>query len=217
MKICNHYYFSVEGETEKSYLEHLQKLINSEECIPFKVDFDIKVNKSIISRAKTIPAISHTKAIHLCDYESNEEEHVEIFNNVLKELKDVKKIKRNIEYKLGYSNFSFDLWIILHKKQKLGSVMHRNDYLKDINELYGEKFKSMDEYKKKENFNRLLSKITLNDVKTAIKNGNEIRQNNKILSSHNHKIFGKFDYYTDNPDLTINERIEEILKDCKAL
>ena len=46
-KICNQYYLSVEGETEKWYFEHLQELINNSKEIPFKVSFDIKVNKSI--------------------------------------------------------------------------------------------------------------------------------------------------------------------------
>ena len=74
-KTCNQYYFSVEGETEKWYFEYLQELINSTDEIPFKVNFDIKINKSIISRAKSISAIYSTKAFHICDYESNEMIH----------------------------------------------------------------------------------------------------------------------------------------------
>ncbi len=41
-KICNQYFFSVEGETEELYLKHLQNLINSDENLEFKVKFDIK-------------------------------------------------------------------------------------------------------------------------------------------------------------------------------
>ena len=59
-KICNKYYLSVEGETEKWYFERLQELINANEKIPFSVKFDIKINKSITSRAKSISAIYKT-------------------------------------------------------------------------------------------------------------------------------------------------------------
>ena len=113
-KVCNKYFLSVEGETEKWYFEHLQNLINLNKEIPYTVKFDIKINKSIISRAKGISAIYKTKAFHICDYESNDDVHVEQFERILKELKDVRKINKNIKYVLGYSNFSFDLWIILH-------------------------------------------------------------------------------------------------------
>lgn len=39
------YYFSVEGETEKMYLEWLQQRINEESDLKFKISFDIKVEK----------------------------------------------------------------------------------------------------------------------------------------------------------------------------
>ena len=102
-KICNKYYLSVEGETEKWYFEHLQKLINNKEELPCTVKLYIKINKSIKSRAKAIPAPFKIKAFHICDYESNSDVHTKHFENVLKELKEVKKINKNINYKLGYS------------------------------------------------------------------------------------------------------------------
>ena len=110
---------SVEGETEKWYFEYLQRLINNDENLLCTVKFDIKINKSIHSRAKSIPAPYKVKAFHICDYESNEEEHIEQFAKILIELKSVKTINKNIVYNLGYSNFSFELWIILHKVQQL--------------------------------------------------------------------------------------------------
>lgn len=216
-KQCKQYFLSVEGETEKWYFEHLQKLINSSNQIPLKVKFDISINKSIISRAKSIPLPYKTKAFHICDYESNEEVHIAKFSQVLKDLKNVKKINKNINYSLGYSNFSFDLWIILHKKQKKSSVSHRKQYVKGINEAYGENFQFIDDYKEEKNFKRILSKITLEDVITAVRNGNEIRKMNEQYSRDNYKKYGKFEYYTENPDMTINECIEQILKECKVI
>ena len=46
MKKVNSYYFSVEGENEKWYCEHLQKLINNSEESVFNVQFIIKIDKS---------------------------------------------------------------------------------------------------------------------------------------------------------------------------
>ncbi|MCI8272906.1 MAG: RloB domain-containing protein [Clostridia bacterium] len=217
-KICQQYYFSLEGETEKWYFEHLQRLINNTDEISFKVSFVTQINKSIISRAKSIPAIyKKTKAFHICDYESNEEIHVKQFNKVLEELKNVKKINKNIEYELGYSNFSFDLWIILHKIQYNGFITNRNQYIHGINKAYNEKFASLAEYKEKDNFKRILSKISLDDVIRAVNNGNRIRKMNEQNSKDNYRKYGQFEYYIENPDLTINKCVEKILKECGVI
>ena len=216
-KICNQYYFSVEGETEKWYFEHLQELINNSGEIPFKVNFDIKINKSIVSRAKSISAIYSTKAFHICDYESNEEVHRLQFERVLEELKTVRKINKKINYKLGYSNFAFDLWIILHKIQQKGSFIHRRQYVRGINRAFNENFQFIDDYKEEKNFKRILSKITLEDVISAVNNGKEIRKMNKENYQCNYRKYGQFEYYTENPDMTINECVEQILKECKAI
>ena len=216
-KICNQYYLSVEGETEKWYFEHLQELINSSEEIPFKVNFDIKINKSIISRAKSISAIYSIKAFHICDYESNDKVHKLQFARVLEELKNVKKINRKINYKLGYSNFSFDLWIILHKKQQKSAVSHRKQYVKGINKAFNENFQFIDDYKEERNFKRILKQITLEDVISAVNNANEIRRMNEENFKCNYRKYGQIEYYTENPDMTINECIEQILEECGAI
>lgn len=216
-KICNKYYLSVEGETEKWYFEHLQNLINENDKIPFKVKFDIKINKSIKSRVKGIPAIYKLKGFHICDYESNEQVHTDQFNIVLDDLKNVKKINKNLEYKLGYSNFAFDLWMILHKKQQKAPVSHRKQYVDGINRAYGTNFQFIDDYKEENNFKKILSTISLKDVIRAVKNGNEIRMQNEQNSKQNCRVYGKFTYYTENPDMTINECVEQILKECGAI
>ena len=207
-KICNKYYLSVEGETEKWYFEHLQELINNNKEIPYNVKFDIKINKSIISRAKSITAVYETQVFHICDYESNDAVHIEQFDRVLKELKDVEKLNKRLNYKLGYCNFSFDLWIILHKKQQIGAITHRRQYVRGINDAYEENFQFIDDYKEEKNFKRILSKITLEDVIMAINNGNEIRKNNEQNAKDKCRMYGNFTYYIDNPDMTINECIE---------
>ena len=216
-KVCNKYYLSVEGETEKWYFEYLQMLINNKKELLYTVKFDIKINKSIISRAKSISAPYKVKVFHICDYESNEEMHAEQFNKILKELKDVKKINKNLIYKLGYSNFSFDLWIILHKIQQIGAVSHRKQYVKGINKAFDEKFQFIDDYKEEKNFKRILKKISLEDVISAVNNANEIRKMNEEIFKCNYRKYGQFEYYTENPDMTINECVEQILRECEVI
>lgn len=216
-KVCNKYYLSVEGETEKWYFEHLQMLINNKEELSYTVKFDIKINKSIISRAKSISAPYKVKVFHICDYESNDESHRIQFDNILNELRNVKKINRNINYKLGYNNFSFELWIILHKGKCAKHFSHRRQYLEKINEFYGENFESLTSYKEERNFNKILNQITLDDVIQAVKNGKEIRDINIKDSSQNYRKNGNFEYYTENPDMTIYECVGQVLSECGLL
>lgn len=70
----NAFYFSVEGETEQWYLEHLRELINAElmaKEAPFRISIIVKVQKDprqipwqFITRGEP------TNVVHVCDYES---------------------------------------------------------------------------------------------------------------------------------------------------
>lgn len=84
-------------------------------------------------------------------------------------MKEVSKINNSLKYKLGYSNFTFELWIILHKKDLKGPLTDKKQYLKYINEIFDEDFKSLDEYKEEKNFKRVVEQITLEDIINAIK------------------------------------------------
>lgn len=209
-KICNQYFFSVEGHTEELYLKHLQNLINNNEELTYRVKFDIKVCKSVSSRAKRIVAPYKVNCFHICDYESNSKEHKKIFQEVLEEINDVSKINKNLNYKLGYSNYSFELWIVNHKLQCLYPKSNRKQYLEEINKGYNKNFMSLDQYKEEKNFKKILNEITLEDVVFAIKNGEKIREIN-TTSNKKKKEFGKFLYFEENPDMTIHECVKRIL------
>ena len=213
IKICNQYFFSVEGETEEWYLKHLQNLINNNEKLKYKVKFNIKVCKSVLKRAKSIVAPYKIRCFHLCDYESNSEEHRKNFQEVLNQIRRVKTVNKNLIYKLGYSNYAFELWIVNHKTKCIKSKSDRKKYLDEINTAYQEKFKSLEQYKEEKNFKRVINKITLQDVVYAIKNGEQLREIN-MKSSKKRKISGDFVYFEENPDMTIHECIKEILLKC---
>lgn len=220
MKKVNSYYFSVEGENEKWYFEHLQNLINKSDKSTFNVKFIIKTEKSPLSRIKAInvPVYSNQKlpVFHIVDYESNSLEHTGQFKEILNELKSINNKKSAYNYRLGYSNFAFELWLILHKRTECLSVADRSKYVEQINTLYGTNFTKMKDNKNKDTFSKLLEQISLEDVKRAIINSKKIRPYQQEIG-HSMVEYKGFRYYRENPDLTVNECVEIIFKECKII
>ena len=106
---------------------------------------------------------------------------------------------------------------LLNKKQQKGTVGHRKQYVNGINKAFNENFKFIDDYKEEKNFKRILKQITLEDVIFAVNNANEIRKINEENFKCNYRKYGQFEYYTENSDMTINECVEQILKECGAI
>lgn len=211
------YVFTVEGETEKWYFEWLQKQINFSNKSKFTVSIVAKVLQSPRKYAKAVNPISTPKVTHICDYESNDEEHVNKFKTILSELKEANSSKgRGFKYSLGYSNFTFELWIILHKQVCNGILMHRKQYLSYINKSFNEKFENLDHYKNENNFKRCLSKLTLDNVCLAIERSKAIMEI-KVENGEYQEQYKGFKYYKENPSLTIWESVEAILKECDLL
>lgn len=211
------YSVTVEGQCEKLYFEHLQTLINlcpnrKKNCI-FKPE--IKVKAEPYKYAKGLSYLKNP-FFHIQDIEDHNDKYQrEKFENLLR---DIKLANQLVDYKLGYSNLTFDLWICLHKKNVIISRDHRREYVNDINNAFNKHFESIDDYKKEYEFKEILETITLNDVKKAIERAKKIRSNNENGLSNipnqrkvNHS---GFEYYCENPDLNIQEIVEKILNDC---
>lgn len=214
MKTTKKYYFSVEGETEKWYLDWLKEKINNEPAAKYKVSIDCKVQKNPLKRAKSMIVLSKVEITHLCDYESNDDVHTKQFRETLDFLKATFKLGKQIKYNLGYSNFTFDLWIVLHKASCNANFTHRGQYLQPINKEYDENFESLDQYKHEDNFKRVLRKISLHEVKAAIDRAKAIMQTNKQNGLVLHEYKG-YQYYKENPSFSLWESIEKILNDCQ--
>ena len=58
MKTAKKYYFSVEGQTEKWYLDWLQETINSNSAAKYKVYIDSKIQKDPLKRAKSMNVVT---------------------------------------------------------------------------------------------------------------------------------------------------------------
>lgn len=207
------YFFSVEGETEQWYLEWLQKVINEQADTKYVVKFNSKVQMDPLARVKQMTIIGKTKITHIFDYESAEADHVQRFKTVLDHMRKAEDIGKNITYHLGYSNFTFELWMILHMIDCNGHLSHRRQYLSFLNRAYGEKFKSLNQYKREDNFKRLLEKLTLDHVRKAIERAEAIMRHNKE-AGYTLQQYREFSYYEQNPSLSIGEIISQILQDC---
>ena len=208
------YVFTVEGETEQWYFKWLQNQINACDASKYTVKIDPKVQPSPKKYFKTVNPISTPRVTHICDYESNDADHVKNFKNVLSELKEANSTKgRNFKYALGYSNFTFELWMVLHKQPCNSSFTTRTQYLTPINRAYSEAFENLAQYKQNDNFHRCLSKLTLDNVKDAIERSKRIMEIKKSSEERIEEYKG-FSYYKQNPALTIWESVESILCEC---
>lgn len=216
MKESKKYYFSVEGETEQWYLHWLQSQINEAINSRYKVTIDCPIEKDPLKRAKSMVVIGKTKIVHMFDCESNDEVHTTQFKTTLDRMKKVQTLGKQIKYTIGYSNFTFELWMILHKTDCRCSLTNRTQYLAFINRAYSEKFESLAQYKHRDSFERVLGKLDLINVKQAIERAKLITQDNKDKGYTMHEYKG-YHYYTENPSLSIWESIEDILKECKLI
>ena len=213
-KQANKYFFTVEGETEQWYFEWLQKAINSSDA-PYFAKFDCR-KKDPLKRAVGFSPIEKTEIFHVVDRESEDDVHVQKFKKTLDRMYEAEHLGKTIKYRLGYSNYAFELWIVLHKAECNGALAHRSQYLRFLNEAYSERFESLDKYKRKSNFKRVLSKLTLDDVCQAVERSKSIMQHRQEHDFILHKYKG-YEYYKENPSLSIGQIVEKVMSECGVM
>ena len=215
-KSTKKYYFSVEGETERWYLKWLQDRINETEKSVYKLSLNCPIQKNPLKRVKAMVITGKTEIWHLSDYESDEPIHVKQFIETMDNMKAAKSLGKQIAYQFGYSNLTFDLWILLHMADCNGAISHRKNYLGPLNRAYDEHFQSMAEYKHETNFKRCLSKLQLSNVIDAVNRAKGIMQRNQD-NGYPLQQYKGYKYYKENPSLAIWEVIGKILKDCELM
>lgn len=204
------YYFSVEGETEKWYLEWLRDSINNNPKTIRKIACTPTVQKSPLKWAKAHSNLYHgAKVFHVFDFEDEGKIHANAFKAILKSMKDATELDRGFKYNNAYSNLTFELWIILHRGN-CQMQTHRDQYLKPINDLYDENFKSLHEYKQEANFKRILNKLTINDVIEAVKRAEILSQKAEENDFRKREYCG-YTYYLDNPTTDLWIPIKDML------
>lgn len=214
MRETRQYYFSVEGETEKWYLDWLGEQINHCDERSLDVKINAVIQKNPIKYVKGLTTLSKITIYHIFDYESNEENHANFFLDTLSRMKESGKMGKEITYRLGYSNYTFELWILLHKQLLCSSMTNRKQYLKYINKTFSTNYQSLSEYKEEKNFTRILEQLSLQDVKKAISQA-EMIMNQKQALGYAPMQYKGYTYYRENPALSVHTIIRQILSDCK--
>ena len=100
--------------------------------------------------------------------------------------------------------------MILHKKDCFRPFDSRKQYLAPIQQAFGEKFEDLDHYKQESAFKRCLGKLSLNDVKDALRRADKIAEQNVKDRKKPVNLCG-YSYYRDNPALSINEVVKKYL------
>lgn len=214
-KLRIEYHFSVEGDTEKWYLLRLQQLVNEKSEI--QVVFDVDSRSNPVKFVKKFKATDNNMIIyHICDMENQNGFNEEKFKKILAHLKEASKLKADVKYKLGYSNISFELWTILHKIEYTKSLTLCSQYFQPIKECFQGNFENLHAYKEEVNFKMCLEKLTLDDVRSAIKRAEQIQKSCED-SGYREKEHCGYRYYLENPSLSIHQIIKKILKDANVL
>lgn len=202
-----------EGETEKWYFEHLQKLINACPRRCYDVVLKPDITKDPKQKAKSINMLFQgIKWYHILDTETSSGEDQNNFKQSLKSFKDTNKIRKGIKLRVGYSNISFELWLLLHKACIKPSVCYPSDYWRHIKKAFNLKdIGKFSDYKKEHNYRKILSQLTLDNVKIAIKRAEEIEKENIAINTS--KNISSFSYFEENPSLSIHKVIQDILNE----
>ena len=206
-----------EGDTELAYFEHLAQLIQSDENRCFNLSFLKKdKSRSPLILAQRTPMPYQVKWYHIIDKESDIETNRQAFLNVLSECKQVKKTKRNANLILGYSNVSFDAWILLHKMNSLPNVESQQEYWTHLQREFNlNNIQNYNQYKSAKNFQRVLKQITLQDISSAITKAYKIERANE--ENFNIQRHCGFEFFNENPAFSIHKVVEDILKEVKLL
>ncbi len=217
-------YMSVEGKNcETFYFEHLAKLINESDRSTYNLKIK-PVMDSPFSYAKRIaykPVEKSNRAdlpyFHIQDVEDYEDERYRSkFFHILDEMGKAQETF-HIKYELGYSNYTFEVWMLLHVAGNANyAVTDRHSYLKLINRHFKRNYLTLDEFKKEGEFKKILEEfISLDSVFQAIAQAKKMEAFN-AESGHKLKTYRGFKFYQDNPATSVHEVVEMIFDMCKV-
>lgn len=216
MIVSTKFFISREGETEEWYFSWLQKQINEDPRTKEKIEFKfLNVSPSSFSKSNhntfTRDMLKGSYFCRIQDIEDYEEYRIEKFKELLKSNKEAQRLFSKVNFCIGYSNYTFEVWMIAHKS-KVKYESHRKFYYKQINSAYNKTFLDNDDYKHEDHFKSLLKELTLDDVITkAIPECERMRKYNEEYNSKQKKMEYKFVYFLSNPDTSLHEFVNVVL------
>lgn len=222
-KESRQFHISVEGiNCEKMYFEHLAKLINSSD----RSTYNLKVAPRKMSPIEYAKRNAHKPVdkkrnkkipyFHVQDIEDYYDEFQRTkFYGMIDDMRKAEK-QFNIDYELGYSNYTFELWMLLHVADMTHAVQDRHSYLAPINRWFHRSYSNIDEFKNHDEFQRILDEfVTLDSVKQAISRAERIVLLNKEDGKTKENYKG-FTFYRDNPDVSVHEIVQMIFDVCEV-
>ena len=216
------YFISREGDTEQWYFEWLQKIINNDPRTKNKIEFKfLNVTPSSFTKSNhntfTRDMLKGSCFCRIQDIEDYGTDRIDKFKDLLKSNKDAQKLFPKYHFYIGYSNYTFEVWMISHKAQ-VRTEVDRKNYYKQINRAYQKSFLDNDDYKHENNFKSLLQNLSLDDViNNAIPECKRMRNHNITTNPHLKRSDYKFDYFLCNPDTSLHVFVEHILVNAGIL
>lgn len=217
------FHMSVEGANcERLYFEHLAKLINSSDLHKYNLKIAPKPMSPLQYAKRTAYKPVDKRGgknlpyIHIQDIEDYYDvEQRQKFYKIIDEMRTAERTF-GISYRLGYSNYTFELWMLLHVADMTASATNRGAYLQPINQHFKRAYSSLDEFKNAVEFQRLLDEfITLDTVFDAVRRAERIVENNAKQSKNRISYHGVA-FYPDNPDVTVHEVVQMIFDVCEV-
>lgn len=165
------------------------------------------------SMVKNLLPWGNNTIVEVVDYEGSSQSDQQTFLHVLDDMAKAARLKPGVKCALGYSNLTFELWILLHKMDCRRILDNKKQYLDLLNKAYKSEFETLGKFKQEKNFKKILESITLEEVKDAVKKAEAIRKQNEQDSIP--IIYKKeYKYFKKNPDCSLQEFIRKILSDC---
>ncbi|EOS22755.1 hypothetical protein C806_03368 [Lachnospiraceae bacterium 3-1] len=190
-----------EGENqEKMYFEKIQSIVNSMEERVYDLLFDFAEPfggdpKCVVERV-TAKSIGKLHKMAVFDYDGKKEKYEEAIDLAVEN-----------QVVLGYTNYCFDLWLILHKENYFNKVNNQDDYGRKLRRIYG--LERGVNIKKKDKVQVILSQIEIEDIQAAIVRAELIAVKN--LEKEANKT-PKENEYHDNPDTQMHNLLKSIFQ-----
>ncbi len=205
IKLVINYFCAVEGQQEKMYLEHIEKLLTD---WPKKI-----VNFNIIIGGANRLKSSYTKYNCAClfDHDLLPDRFEENLNICTKLNNQNKGSKKNPGFKVyaAYSSICFDLWLLLHRKFVSRPAASAEEYVDDVRKVYD--LPEEADIKSKDIMEKIVKKITLDDVKWAIENAQKIKS--RKLPEDRRIVAGTDISYYSDPYFEIDSFIEKVINE----
>lgn len=214
---------SVEGiNCEKMYFEHLAKLINSSDRSTYKLKVEPrKMSPLEYAKRNAYKPVDKRKGnkkipyIHIQDIEDYYDEFQRTkFYGIINEMRTAENLF-GIIYELGYSNYTFELWMLLHVADITYAVQDRHSYLAPINRWFHRYYTNIDEFKSHDEFQKILDEfVTLDSIALAINRADKIVHNN-IEERKIKETYKGITFFRDNPDVSVHNVVQMIFEVCE--